>query len=359
MERYIAIDNVCAWPNLTLLPGGEIVAIIFNQPCHGRWEGDAECWGSADGGRTWQRRGAVTQHEPGTARFDLGAGLARDGALVCLVSGAQPKLPPPPPGTEQPVTYTLPRPARFPGTVGQMVVPMPERISSSPGAEILAPWVCRSVDGGRTWSRSTAITLPQGRSFVVPFGKIQHSSDGSLALMAYWEAPGDRNALYLLFSRDDGKSWGESTLIGTDIYNETDLLILDQGRWLIASRTVPDHQLDLLASADLGHTWTLETALTLPYQHPASLLRLADGRIVLTYGIRNHGQFAIAARLSADQGHSWGPPLVLVDLDDATDGGYPSSVQLPDGTIVTAYYANRTRAHRRYHMGVVRWRAEV
>lgn len=36
MERYVAIDGVCAWPNLTSLPSGELVATVFNQPCHGR-----------------------------------------------------------------------------------------------------------------------------------------------------------------------------------------------------------------------------------------------------------------------------------------------------------------------------------
>ena len=36
MERYVAIDDVCAWPNLTLMPDGAIVATIFNQPTSGR-----------------------------------------------------------------------------------------------------------------------------------------------------------------------------------------------------------------------------------------------------------------------------------------------------------------------------------
>ena len=52
-EHYIAIDNVCAWPNLTRTPDGTIVATIFNQPCHGKWEGDVECWASEDGGEHW------------------------------------------------------------------------------------------------------------------------------------------------------------------------------------------------------------------------------------------------------------------------------------------------------------------
>ena len=40
MERYIAVDNVCAWPNLTRMPNGDIIATIFNQSCPGRWAGD-------------------------------------------------------------------------------------------------------------------------------------------------------------------------------------------------------------------------------------------------------------------------------------------------------------------------------
>ena len=49
IARFIAIDNVCAWPNLTLLPDGAIIATIFNQPGHGTLEGDAECWASETG----------------------------------------------------------------------------------------------------------------------------------------------------------------------------------------------------------------------------------------------------------------------------------------------------------------------
>lgn len=47
-RRLIAIDNVCAWPNLVKLQDGSLVAIVFNQPNHGRTEGDVDCWGSTD-----------------------------------------------------------------------------------------------------------------------------------------------------------------------------------------------------------------------------------------------------------------------------------------------------------------------
>ena len=62
------------------------------------------------------------------------------------------------------------------------------------------------------------------------------------------------------------------------------------------------------------------------------------------------------ARLSADEGRTWGEPLRLVRLPK-TDCGYPSSVQRADGQIVTAYYAGRAEDHNRYHMGAVIWQA--
>ncbi len=44
IERYVSIDNVCAWPNLTKLPDGTIAAVIFGKPSHGQMAGDIECW---------------------------------------------------------------------------------------------------------------------------------------------------------------------------------------------------------------------------------------------------------------------------------------------------------------------------
>lgn len=43
IETRTAIQAVCAWPNLQITPAGELLACIFNQPCHGKWEGDLDC----------------------------------------------------------------------------------------------------------------------------------------------------------------------------------------------------------------------------------------------------------------------------------------------------------------------------
>ncbi|MGO8736725.1 MAG: sialidase family protein [Terriglobia bacterium] len=82
------------------------------------------------------------------------------------------------------------------------------------------------------------------------------------------------------------------------------------------------------------------------------------GRILLSYGVREQDHQGIAVRVSGDEGGTWSAPTWIVHLEGTTDGGYPSTVQLPDGVLVTAYYSNGIPQHQRYHMGVVRWSAE-
>src|SRR5262245_48806151 len=81
IERFVAIDNVCAWPNLTLLNDGSIAAVIHNQPSHSQLMGDLDCWVSRDG-NFWEKRGQPTPNDPGTVRMNVAAGKTKDGSLV-------------------------------------------------------------------------------------------------------------------------------------------------------------------------------------------------------------------------------------------------------------------------------------
>ncbi len=329
-ERFIAIDNVCAWPNLTLLPDGTIAALIFNNPSHLLAEGDVECWGSSDGGVSWRKRGTAVPHEPRTARANVAAGLAHDGAIVVLCSG------------------------------WGFVPSMRDRR--------LPPWVSRSSDGGNTWTvdrSSECIRFPEGADrddrgarMIKPFGDIVALPEGGLAAAFYH----DRGTVWVLRSRDDGRSWTESSVLSDRCRGETAILRLRPDRWLAAARTeadasgkTPDVGMELFDSEDEGRTWADRGPLTGPAQHPGHLRALADGRILLTYGMRDAK--AVGTRLSEDQGRTWGAARVLVRLEtDDIDLGYPSTVELSDGTLVTAYYAKGIAQHARYHMGVVRWR---
>ena len=98
--------------------------------------------------------------------------------------------------------------------------------------------------------------------------------------------------------------------------------------------------------------------LTQARQHPGHLLLLGDGRLLLTYGNRTAEQFGVAARVSDDGGITWSDEIILIDDLMNRDAGYPASVQV-NGEIVTAYYSSGVASHRRYHMGVVRWKLEA
>lgn len=318
-QPLVAIDNVCAWPNLTVLRDGTVVATIFNQPCHGLCEGDVECWASVDGGRTWTLRGTPTAHDPGTNRMNVAAGLAGNGDLLVIASGWSHR---PPKG---------------------------QSAGHGPPARILAPWVCRSTDGGRNWSvDKVALSqdTPAGRPGV-PFGDILSGLDGALRVALYGGEPGTS---FVYRSPDDGRTWGEPVILAARaVAHEPALFHLGKGRWLAAVR---HHGLDLYASDDDARSWTRREPLTSANQHPGHIARLQDGRLLLSYGNRVEPK-GVDVRLSGDEGRTWSDPLRVADFQG--DGGYPSSVQLPAARVLTAFYAQRTAAHPRYQMGVVLW----
>ncbi len=97
--------------------------------------------------------------------------------------------------------------------------------------------------------------------------------------------------------------------------------------------------LDTYRSLDDGKKWAFDTrpAPDLGEGNPASMIRLADGRVCLTYGYRAK-PFGIRARLSRDGGHTWGKEIVLRADGGGRDLGYPRSVQRKDGKVVTVYY---------------------
>ena len=320
-EPFVAVDNVCAWPNLTVLPDGSIAAVIYSLPSHGGGEGDAQCWASEDKGKTWSLRGVPAVHEPGTCRMNLAAGLARDGDLIVLCSGWDKR-----------------------------------DMAQERHARILKPWVSRSADGGRTWDVSPEFPSEENMSEFIPFGDIIQARDGSLCASAYAQTPGSEGYTYhcyLLRSTDDGRTWGTAGVIAEG-HNETALLQLPDGTWLAAARV---GLMDLYRSVDNGATWQ-HVQQTSNSQHPGHLLRLSDDRILLTHGDRRPGIEGVGVRISSDGGRTWTPYSLPVARSLHGDCGYPSTVQLPDGLLLTAYYSKQTAAHPRYHMGVVFWRID-
>jgi hypothetical protein len=113
--------------------------------------------------------------------------------------------------------------------------------------------------------------------------------------------------------------------------------------------------MDVFRSENDGRSWGEPVRATQRNEINGHLLRLQDGRLLLTYGVRVAGRHGVCARFSADDGQTWGLHLRLA-VSYSNDCGYPSSVQLSDGRIVTAYYSRNAPEHPGYHMGTAIWR---
>jgi hypothetical protein len=118
--------------------------------------------------------------------------------------------------------------------------------------------------------------------------------------------------------------------------------------------------LDAYASNDGGRTWNFlkriaYTDLGLRNGNPPSLVRLKDGRLVVTYGFRGV-PYGIRAKISSDNGKSWGPEITLRDDARTWDMGYVRSVVRPDGKIATIYYYS-TAEKPEQHLEATIWEA--
>ena len=94
-------------------------------------------------------------------------------------------------------------------------------------------------------------------------------------------------------------------------------------------------------SKDKGYTWSEPVAL-LPEQGgaPAHLMLHSSGVLVSTYGYRQR-PFGVKVMFSTDMGKTWEiNDEYINDLDVSADTGYPESVELADGSIITAFYAH-------------------
>lgn len=332
LNEIVAVRDAGVWPKLALLPDGTIVAAVYNQPVHGLRPGDVDLHASTDGGLTWSRRSTATKHHGASARFNHAIGVAPSGDLL-VVSGGWDYDGPGPKDTYKKKT-------------------------------LLRPTTSRSSDGGRTWTISHHFPAGVDGMTLVPFGSIQTGADGALrvAAFSYNQKVKPRvDMCYTIVSRDGGKTWTAGSVLGQPDANETDLLHLGAGRWLAAARNLGrnderGHSTDIYASDDDAGTWRRIATPTEANQHPGDLLRLADGRVLFAFGDRRPGHFGIGVKISADQGRTWTATTPLATGVLTRDSGYPSSVQLKDGTIVTGYYASKSKAYDGYQMSVVRWR---
>lgn len=225
-------------------------------------------------------------------------------------------------------------------------------------AEKQGPVILRSEDGGRSWS--TAVPIPAGS----PHGPIQ-LADGRLLYPGVegvgkgdYYKPGERR-IGAWESVDDGLTWRLLAEIptrpGDDSvqYHELHGVQAADGSIVVQIRShdgQPDrgdssnrHMLQTV-SKDGGRTWSVPQALDFD-GYPPHFLRLKDDRLLVSYD-RREAPFGVAARISSDHGATWSETMQLTKNAKKLDQGYPSTVQLSDGSLLTIWYEVSPGAQR-------------
>ena len=201
-----------------------------------------------------------------------------------------------------------------------------------------------SDDLGRSWTDPWYYSS-ENFVYASPYGRIIELSSGVLCMSIYGRLRGSdppEIGCAILRSRDAGATWGEETIIATD-YNETAIAIRGDGSLIAASRSESNRNIATFEGDASGRTWKYISAITRRNEHPADLTSLDSGAMLLTFG-RRIRPFGCGALLSRDGGASWdlsNEAILAGDGARNTDLGYPSTVQLENGSICTAlYYAS-------------------
>jgi len=225
----------------------------------------------------------------------------------------------------------------------------------APYLDLVEMMVTRSTDSGKTWEKPRRMNLTPLLKHS-PYGRILALPDGMLLMPVYGKNSGKLSCekacpevclSYVVRSRDDGMTWEDPSVIGANI-NEAALAFLPNEELLAVVRTEGDAHLVALRSKDLGYTWSDPVAITKAGEHPADLTLLSNDLILLVYGHRLQ-PFGVRGKISRDMGKTWEEEIVFADDRPSPDCGYPSTVRLPSGKMITAYYS--AGDHKDYYRG--------
>ncbi|MDA1017501.1 MAG: sialidase family protein [Planctomycetota bacterium] len=266
------------------------------------------------------------------------------------------------------------------------------------GANVLM--CARSTDQGTSWSKPEAIetsakrpdVIREVKKFEVYPGTADVLPDGRI-LVTWNYIAGDKakdgyyeRALLYTISSDKGRTWSEQRLIGPVDGKHLgavrhNVLPWTEGRWLLPLRVGPprlyhpksgqltvyplldsngkQHEFQqisrttrgtllamgpvLLHSQDAGRTWKSITGFP---AEPTSrdnaegrfLTTLADGRILVTWGIGNANK-GLRYNISSDDGRTWHPQATVT--------------LLPETSVAARYYSARTVQLDNQHIGTV------
>lgn len=331
--------NYLAWPTIARRDNGELlVAFSGDREEHACPYGKTQMVRSSDHGETWSEPETVS-----TTPLD-----DRDAGVVVLRSGVVVVS-----------WFTVPSWVSVSNFTKIGLYSRPQltawsrhldKVSEEERQKWLGNWTRRSTDGGRTWEP------PVDSTATTPHGPIE-LQDGRLLFVGIDRAIGV-GAMLSTESVDEGRSWrqiGEVPIPEDDrlgAYSEPCAVELPDGRLVCLWRHQPD-ETDVAArymrqteSDDGGRTWTV-THPTPLRGYPPHLLPLSSGAILASFG-RRIPPMGQRACLSHDGGATWDVENEIVLRDDGPeldlgwppgwDLGYPATVEIEPGELLTVYY---------------------
>lgn len=328
--------------DLVRLQNGELLLTAREGTEHIANDGDVIMLRSRDGGQTWGEKQVIAAIKDLDEREGCGVQL-RDGTIVM--------------GIFYNGLYTA---------EGRYNPAMKREA----GKRYLGTYVITSTDNGHTWSAPNHIDL-QGMPFSGgmegPTDAPIEMPDGSILMgvIGYGLGGDPKNiGSVLLRSTDKAKTWHYVSTIAGDPqgkmggFVEPGLVRTKSGRLVAGLRTPgSDNAIYMTTSDDGGKSWAPVRKTEL-HGHPVDLIQLSDGRVMATYGIRppqHNLPGGIRACFSSDDGVTW-PARGEVQLRNDFlnwDVGYPESLELPDGRVLTVYYYN---LFGRYFIGGTTWK---
>ena len=313
-KRVIEQDRYMAWGTLAKTKEGElIVTFSGDRDSHICPWGKTQIVRSRDLGKTWSEPQTINN----TPLDDRDAGIIQTNKGTLVVSWFTS------------VAFSDPKHSKV---SFERYARYSEKITQDIKDKWLGNWVRRSEDGGKTWLE------PVRTVSSCPHGPIQ-LRDGRLLFVG----TGKKFDVIVEQSSDDGRSWNVLATLPQfdDPISEPHVVELASGKLIAMIRHEPKDRTQCFLlqteSIDGGKTWSPFRKTNI-WGYPPHLLQLKNGWLLASYGFRMK-PYSERACISRDEGKTWDiENESILSSAPGADCGYPSSVQLDDGSILTVYY---------------------
>lgn len=340
-----SIFSYFAWPSIARLADGRLACVSSGfRYAHICPFGKAVISYSEDEGKTWTSPAPVID----TPLDDRDAGIMPFGDNQVIFTSFNNSV------QEQRGYAEKFAPTR-PESVTRLIHAYLDNVTKEQEAKYLGSTYKLSCDGGYTWGEEVyrlPVSAPHGPickpdGSLIYVGRVFESKDEG-------SAPG--TGIGVMTSKD-GLRWSEPVFvpIPEDMLNqhylfcEPHAIVLPSGKIIVHIRVQMEKAhgdqavfaIYQSVSEDDGKTFSVPVCVN-PCGSPPHLMLHSSGALICTYGYRSE-PYGQRIMISWDEGKTWTEEHILRDDGASWDLGYPASVELKNGNILSVYYQRPTK----------------